>query len=346
MEEDSSRFDRDRVIVPDEALPNVEAPSAAFLVQLFVVPGIIVSIIVFVWLAFHWLAHLGNDPQGYVRTLRRDNEGRWQAALNLANDLRGPGGGALKSDESLAVELGKILDSEAASGRTAEQSLVLRQYLCRALGEFSTPAALNPLITRIDSNDDPMVRTAAVEAIAVLWSNLLLGEKQPSDASTVNRVVFKASQSVDAKLRSASAFALGIIGGDGTKERLQNLAHDEIPDVRFNAATSLARLGSKEAVETLREMLSLPDEPVLDDLGQAKRYRRAMIVLNALRAMALLVDSIDEVPEGVLEQVKKLESDPVADVRSSAIALSKKLSRHQSAEKLLLNPRGLEIIKE
>ena len=93
-------------------------------------------------------------------------------------------------------------------------------------------------------------------------------------------------------------------------------------------------------------MLSLPDEPVLDDLGQAKRYRRAMIVLNALRAMALLVDSIDEVPEGVLEQVKKLESDPVADVRSSAIALSKKLSRHQSAEKLLLNPRGLEIIKE
>lgn len=95
-----------------------------------------------------------------------------------------------------------------------------------------------------------------------------------------------------------------IIGGDGTKERLQNLAHDEIPDVRFNAATSLARLGSKEAVETLREMLSLPDEPVLDDLGQAKRYRRAMIVLNALRAMALLVDSIDEVPEGVLEQVK------------------------------------------
>ena len=131
-----------------------------------------------------------------------------------------------------------------------------------------------------------------------------------------------------------------------TKKRLQNLAHDEIPDVRFNAATSLARLGSKEAVETLREMLSLPDEPVLDDLGQAKRYRRAMIVLNALRAMALLVDSIDEVPEGVLEQVKKLESDPVADVRSSAIALSKKLSRHQSAEKLLLNPRGLEIIKE
>jgi len=87
----------------------VEPPNAAFLVQLFLVPGIIVAIIVCVWLAFHWLAHMGSDPQAYVKTLRRDNEGRWQAALNLANDLRGPGGAALKNDEGLATELGRIL---------------------------------------------------------------------------------------------------------------------------------------------------------------------------------------------------------------------------------------------
>ena len=99
---------------PDD-LPPVEPPSAAFLVQLFLVPGLIVAIIVCVWLAFHWLAHLGNDPQAYVRTLRRDNEGRWQAALNLANDLRGPGGAALKADEPLATELGRILGDEVAS---------------------------------------------------------------------------------------------------------------------------------------------------------------------------------------------------------------------------------------
>ena len=124
-------------LTQDDLLPPVEPPNAAFLVQLFLVPGLIVAIIVGVWLAFHWLAHLGNDPQAYVRTLRRDNEGRWQAALNLANDLRGPGGAALKSDESLAAELGRILTDEAASGRTGEQSQTLRLYLCRALGEFA-----------------------------------------------------------------------------------------------------------------------------------------------------------------------------------------------------------------
>ena len=50
-----------RAISPDD-LPPVEPPSAGFLVQLFLVPALIVGIIVCVWLAFHWLAQLGNDP--------------------------------------------------------------------------------------------------------------------------------------------------------------------------------------------------------------------------------------------------------------------------------------------
>ena len=142
-------------INPDDSLPPVEPPSAAFLVQLFLVPGVIVAIIVCVWLAFHWLAHLGNDPQAYVRTLRRANEGRWQAALNLANDLRGPTGSGLKSDTKLASELGSILDDEVGSGRIGEQSETLRLYLCRALGEFTVPEASPALVRRvIETNDD------------------------------------------------------------------------------------------------------------------------------------------------------------------------------------------------
>jgi hypothetical protein len=56
-----------RTVSQDDSLPPVEPPNAAFLVQLFLVPGVIVAIIVGVWLAFHWLAHLGSDPQAYVK---------------------------------------------------------------------------------------------------------------------------------------------------------------------------------------------------------------------------------------------------------------------------------------
>ena len=322
-----------RTIDPDE-LPPVEPPNAAFLVQLFLVPGIIVAIIVCVWLAFHWLAHLGNDPQAYVRTLRRDNEGRWQAALNLANDLRGPGSAALKADESLATELGRILADEAASGRTGEQSETLRVYLCRALGEFAIPTAVAPLLARARVESDPQTARAAVEALAVLWTNLVAAGRAPDDPAAITSAVIAASRSETVQLRSAAAFTLGVVGGPGAIDRLLELAGDAAEDVRSNAALALARQGRPEAFDTLAQMLALPDiatppgVDASDEAARSSRYKRALVVVNALRGVALLVDATHESPPGgVVDRVRELTQDPVADVRSSAAAVVKKIER-------------------
>ena len=323
-----------RSLSPDDSLPPVEPPSAAFLVQLFLVPGLIVAIIVCVWLAFHWLAHLGNDPQAYVRTLRRNNEGRWQAALNLANDLRGPGGGALKSDEALATELGRILDDEAKSGHTGEQTQTLKVYLCRALGEFSIPAAAGPLVTRAENVADPQTARAAVEALSVLQTNLTAAGRVAADPAAVTSAVIAASRSDDVPLRLAAAFTLGVVGGPDAVDRLLVLAGDAADDVRFNAALGLARQGREEAVDGLVEMLSLPDVPPASaadrgaDAAQSQRYKRALVVVNALRGVALLVDATQQPPpENVLDRVRAATQDPVSDVRSSAAAVLKKIER-------------------
>ncbi len=322
-------------VSPDQFLPPVEPPSAGFLVQLFLVPGLIVAIIVGVWLTFHWLAHLGQDPQAYVRTLRRDNEGRWQAALNLANDLRGPGGATLKADDALASELGRILEDEAKSGRTGEQSQMLRVYLCRALGEFTTPKALAPLVASCSDSASPQVARAAVEAIAVLATSLTASGQLPEGADLAGAVV-AASRSEDAGLRSAAAFTLGVVGkrvAGPAVDRLGNLLGDTSDDVRYNAALALARLGSDTSLDTLGEMLSLPDEPApapsaRDDVAQSNRYKRALVVLNALRGLALLVDATGApLPEGIVAKVKSLAADPVSDVRAGVTALETKLAR-------------------
>ena len=324
-----------RPMSPDQLLPPVEPPSAGFLVQLFLVPGLIVAIIVGVWLTFHWLAHLGQDPQAYVRTLRRDNEGRWQAALNLANDLRGPGGGALKADPTLAVELGRILTDESKSGRTGEQSQMLRVYLCRALGEFTISEALPPLLERAKDTTQPEVARAAIEAIAVLATNLSAAGADPSGPDVAEAVV-AASRSGDVGLRSAAAFTLGVIAQKGAgpaADRLHSLLADVHNDVRYNTALALARLGDDDCLDTLEEMLSLPDEPApapeaRDDAAQSKRYKRALVVLNALRGLALLVDATHApLPAAVLDRVKVLADDPVSDVRAGVTALEAKLAR-------------------
>lgn len=322
-----------RSFMQDDSLPPVEPPNATFLVQLFLVPGLIVFIIVCVWLSFHWLAHLGNDPQAYVRTLRRNNEGRWQAALNLANDLRGPGGEKLKSDEVLAKELGRILSDEVKSGRTDEQSQTLRLYLCRALGEFSIQTAIEPLVSCAQATADAQTARAAVEALSVLTTNLIAADRATDAPTAITDAALAASRSKDAALRSSAAFALGVIGGLGAAERLVELSNDPVEDVRFNSALGLARLGQDDSLEALVEMLALPDLPIadartVDEAAQSKRYRRALIVVNAVRGVALLVDATNQsLPSHVRARVEALQQDPVADVRSSAAALIKKMDR-------------------
>jgi HEAT repeat protein len=330
-----------RAISPDDALPPVEPPSAGFLVQLFLVPALIVGIIVTVWLAFHWLAQLGNDPQAYVRQLRRNTEGRWQAALNLANDLRGPGGAKLKADPALAGELASILDSEVTSGRpagggrSAEQSQTLCVYLCRALGEFAVPEAAPPLVDRVRAADQPEIARAAVEALAVLATNLAAAEKKFADPAVVSTAVLDATEAQDQGLRSSAAFALGVVGGEGARDRLEVLTNDVDDDVRYNAALGLARLGGTAAWETLAEMLALPDIAVKpgDEEAQADRYKRAMVVVNALKGVGLLVDDTAEPPpERITAAVTALREDAIADVRQGAGALLRRIDRMNSGE--------------
>lgn len=322
----------------DDSLPPVEPPTASFLVQLFLVPAIIVSIIVCVWLAFHWLAQLGNDPQGYVRTLRRDNEGRWQAALNFANDLRGPGGKALKEDAALARELGDILAAEIASGRPKmassgddlSPSQTLCVYLCRALGEFAVPEAAAPLVARAADLSVPSAAQAAVEALAVLADNLEAAGRTFADPAAVGRVLLEASRADDPALRSRAGYALGVVGGGETADRLVEMLGDGSDNVRYNAAVGLARSGHAAAWDTLVEMLGLPDveAPAGDDERQSQRYKRAIIAVNALKAVGLLVDATRAAPPAtVIESVSALRHDPVPDVRTAATALAARIER-------------------
>src|SRR5262249_4149105 len=137
--------------------------------------GVIVTIIVVVWLLFHWLAAMGNDPREYVRKLRGNNEVRWQAAVNLAGALHGAAANDITPDAEMAGELGQILEEEINAGSMDERPINMRIYLCRALGEFRVDAAIAPLIRALSTQRDPAeiaVQRAAVHGLASLAANL------------------------------------------------------------------------------------------------------------------------------------------------------------------------------
>ena len=88
-----------------ETLPPVEAPTGTFVLQLFLIPLLIVSIVVVLWLSFSWLAQMGrDDPDTLVKSIERGDNASWQRAYELADLLRSPDPryDALRSDAKLA----------------------------------------------------------------------------------------------------------------------------------------------------------------------------------------------------------------------------------------------------
>jgi hypothetical protein len=61
---------------------------------------------------------------------------------------------------------------------------------------------------------------------------------------------------------------------------------------------------------------------------QSERYKRALIVVNALRGVTMLVDATNQPPPtGVTTLIKDLQQDSVAEIRSSAAAVILKINR-------------------
>lgn len=312
---------------PDEALPRVEPPTGTFIVQLFVVPAVIVTIIVLVWVLFNWLAHMGSDPHQYLEQIRKQNANSWIAAHNLAEELRTKP--ALRQDASVAKDLGSMLTESIDSGGWSKDDVQLRVFLCRALGEFTVPDGLPALLKAAQTqrrDEDLDVRRSALEAIALLVNHVRGNASitTPLDESELLPMLLKTSHEDNDALREGAAYALGVLGGEAANARLIEMLKDQKPNVRFNAATGLARQGRPEALPVLIEMLDIANlQGVTEEDGpQAQDFKRALIAINGLRAARQLVDAQPDLDIGPLKQAVDdlLASDPAANFKQSDYA--------------------------
>jgi HEAT repeat protein len=365
---------------PDHALPPVEPPSARFIVQLFVVPAVIVGLIVVVWLLFNWVASLGADPSKYVKAMARDNEARWQAAASLADLLNQPRHAAMKQDPRLATDLANLLTeelrrpaseyertssktyiSESAKKNTDPKELaaMLEVYLCRALGEMETKEAVPPLLLAANpqTRATTSVRRAAIEGLAVILSKL--PADQIADPAEVRQVLFEAAKDPEAQVRLAAAFAIGAWQDAESIATLKQMLEDTYPDVRFNAATGLARQGDLAALPIVLEMLNpeeidevlqfldraeevnLPGELSADEkekIRNAKKAtrveRRMLIEVNGLQAATMIAAAHADLDTAAIRKaIERLtEDDQRNEVRSRARAALETLDNKTPAE--------------
>ncbi len=185
------------VSTADSGLPPVAPPSGKFILQLFLVPGLIVASLVLVALGLQWLTGAHRNPEKYLEGLDDPNpEVRWRTAADLSQEL--PRKEALAQNVGFGLSLAERLDRALEANASAERSFQKRLreegdvavpkslqverdyilYLTSCLGHFQTPvgaAVLAELARGKTEGDAETVfrrRANALQALTNLGANL------------------------------------------------------------------------------------------------------------------------------------------------------------------------------
>jgi HEAT repeat protein len=194
------------------------------------------------------------------------------------------------------------------------------------------------LLKAATQEQDPVevqVRFAAIEGISTLADNcgpqsfrqneevmkmLLAASHEPDDTSPPPAPAKDDEPTLyrpHAELRAVAAYALGVIGGEQSAERLQQMLHDTYPNARYNAATGLARQGNEQCVGVLREMLDPENRLAVKDEANPndQERKRTTVLLNGIKSTIQLAKTN---PEADLTRLKAalehLNSDPLEKV--------------------------------
>ncbi len=312
--------------LPD--LPPVEAPSAGFVVQLFVIPAVVVAVVILVWLLFGKLAGGERDPVDYVRRLRQAS-GDWRSAFELASLIQNDA--KLASDQRLLGELTDLLSDELKTNENTE----LKVYLLKTLGAFQTLDAtlgdnrkvdpIEPLTLALEPGHGSAVRMEAAASLAKHAARL---DGQFDDPRAVAALA-KAASDEEPELRQVAAYSLGFFGGDAARQALrERLQSDDSRYVRYNAAVALGRRGDLAATNTLREMLSTADLDRVIDIPSTteKQNKIEAIELEALQALqSSLSTGSSELTRSLRPEIEGLTQSGLVSIRSQAQAVLKQL---------------------
>lgn len=279
-----------------ESLPPVEPPSAKFIVQLFVVPGLIVAAIVGVWLLFGKLASAEQDWQALVADMKSSNEHRrGRGAMGLAQALaadrnRKTDGPRLATNPQVAQELSSFL-AESLKSTSQEKAIVAQQdLLTQTLGFMDVTEFVLPVLRdAMQETRDREVRKNAVRSVALIADRANQRGEPLTDPGIIEELSV-VSRDADSLTRSLAAYTLGLFPIDLVRPPLTVLLSDADAMTRANAAIAFVRHKSLDGLPVLVDVLKSAAEQKqampAGDVGPIATTNS----LKAIRELAVLID--------------------------------------------------------
>jgi len=317
---------------PQEELPPVEPPSAGFIVQLFVVPGLIVLVIVGVWVLFGKLAAGEQDWRKLVTEIRSDNplrRGRAMvglAQLIKADQSRGEQSQDLAHNKEIATSIAQILNTQLDQPSPSKEDLVYQVYLTKTLGWLYVPdVTLSALRNAVQSQHDLEIRSSALASIISLLGHFWELDESITDPDLQSDLI-ATSQDQDKLLRQLSAYALGLMPLEAAQQRLSVMLVDADSNTRINAAVGLARQHQSLGFEVLLDIISRAEcryDPNCQTQAASQvddPQQQQLAIRNALKAVGELADELSgEHKAAAIEHVQGIiKHAPDARVRVDA----------------------------
>jgi len=168
---------------PVKGLPPVAPPSGKFLIQLFLVPGLIVAVALAVVWGFGWLVGGSYSAEEFLRDLRNPNmQVRWRRANDLAQVL--PREKSLASNPRFALDLAELLRESLRENAQNERAGAERStYRAKSASDKADKALqeerdfIQYLI--------PCLGYLALPTGAPILQELALAQEEGADAETV-----------------------------------------------------------------------------------------------------------------------------------------------------------------
>ena len=235
----------------------------------FLIPFMIAIFGAIFFLLFRFITYETNDASELLNQVKIGSATkRWQSAYELSKVLNDP--------ETIPQDLSFKNQMISAYDHSINDDPLVRAYLAIAMGATGDQFYSEDLVNGLN-DESRESRLAAIQAVGMVRTKL-----------AVMQLIDVINNSDYQDERLAATMSLGFIGDDRAIPKLNELLEDDEPNIRWDSAIALAKMGEKSSIPVIENLM---DRDYLMTFPQLDYKEINKVIMTAIETSSLVVDN-------------------------------------------------------